>query len=121
MNGRPKFADVGLVTHIAEKGRDVTYLGTEGFIAPEGPGTPGADVFSLGKVIYEAVMGRRAADFPELPSNLPGSTASLEMLQINRIILKACDADPQKRYQTAAELQTDLLQLQQRLKNETLG
>jgi hypothetical protein len=115
VNGRPKFADVGLVTHIAEKGRDVTYLGTEGFIAPEGPGTPGADVYSLGKVIYEATMGRPAAQFPELPTKIPERTDPVDLMQINRIILKACETDPQQRYQSAAELQADLMRLKVRL------
>jgi len=117
VNGRPKFADVGLVTHIAEKGRDVTYLGTEGFIAPEGPGTPGADVFSLGKVIYEATMGRLAAQFPELPTKVPEQSDAVDLMQINRIILKACETDPKLRYQTAAELEADLVELRERLRS----
>jgi serine/threonine protein kinase len=41
VNGVAKFADIGLVTDVATKGRDVTYLGTPGRIAPEGPGSPG--------------------------------------------------------------------------------
>jgi serine/threonine protein kinase len=121
VNGRPKFADVGLVTHIAEKGRDVTYLGTEGFIAPEGPGTPGADVYSLGKVIYEATTGRSAALFPELPSTMPEANDSMALMQINRIILKACEADPKLRYQTAEQLQADLIALRDRLRAGTPG
>src|SRR5213593_744042 len=40
VKGVPKFADIGLVTDIATKGRDVTYLGTPGRIAPEGPSLP---------------------------------------------------------------------------------
>jgi serine/threonine protein kinase len=115
VNGIPKFADVGLVTHIAEKGRDVTYLGTEGFIAPEGPGTPAADVFSLGKVLYEAAIGRAAAQFPELPTTLTGRTDQKELLLLNEMILKACDADCSCRYQTAGELQADLMRLKERL------
>jgi len=38
VNGSPKFADVGLVTEMGSKLKGVTYLGTEGYIAPEGPG-----------------------------------------------------------------------------------
>jgi len=66
VNGSPKFADVGLVTEIESKPRAVTYLGTEGYIAPEGPGTPAADVFSLGKVLYEASMGKDRLEYPDI-------------------------------------------------------
>jgi CHASE2 domain-containing sensor protein len=117
VNGIPKFADVGLVTHIAEKGRNVTYLGTEGFIAPEGPGTPAADVFSLGKVLYEAAMGRAAAQFPDLPTTLTRRTDQNELLMLNEMILKACQPDHNSRYQTAGDLQADLMRLKESLYN----
>jgi len=50
VNGVPKLADIGLVTSV-----DATrsFVGTEGYLAPEGPGTPQADLYSLGKVLYE--------------------------------------------------------------------
>jgi serine/threonine protein kinase len=115
VNGIPKFADVGLVTHMAEKGRDVSRLGTEGFIAPEGPGTPAADIYSLGKVIYEACLGRSASHYPEAPTSLTLSGDEEDLLQLNEIILKACDRDLRRRYKTATELQTDLMHLNDRL------
>jgi len=115
VNNQPKFADVGLVTHVAERGRDVSFLGTEGFIAPEGPGTPSADVFSLGKVIYEACMGRSAAQYPEFPTSLTKHEELDQLLALNEIILKACDPDMRRRYKTAVELQTDLMHLNDRL------
>src|SRR5260221_1402312 len=58
VNGIPKLADVGLVTHVAEARRDPKHLGTEGFIPPEGPGTTPADIYSLGRVLREASFGR---------------------------------------------------------------
>jgi serine/threonine protein kinase len=39
VGGIPKIADIALVTDIGGQGKDVTYLGTAGYIAPEGPGT----------------------------------------------------------------------------------
>src|SRR5436305_573848 len=54
VNGRAKLADMGMVSRVLDCH---SYVGTEGFIAPEGPGTPQADVFALGKVLYEAAMG----------------------------------------------------------------
>ena len=114
VGGQPKFADVGLVTHMAEKGRDERNLGTEGFIAPEGPGTASADVYSLGKLIYEAAMGRAATDYAE--TSLQRSEEGQEELkQLNRIILKACQPELSSRYASAAEFQADLMQLNDRL------
>jgi len=111
VNDSPKFADVGLVTEIESKPRAVTYLGTEGYISPEGPGTPAADVFSLGKVLYEAATGKDRLKFPDLP------TAVFEcgdpfLMKLNEIILKACEENPQVRYQSAAQMHEDLATLQ---------
>jgi serine/threonine protein kinase len=111
VNGSPKFADVGLVTEIESKPRAVTYLGTEGFIAPEGPGTPAADVFSLGKVLYEASMGKDRLQFPALPTAL-FEKADPPLLKLNEIILKACELNLQARYRSAAEMGEDLAALQ---------
>ena len=52
--GRPKLADIGLVTDVGD-GRSI--VGTEGYLPPEGPGTPQADIFALGRVLYEATTG----------------------------------------------------------------
>src|SRR5207249_5364212 len=48
INGAPKLADIGLVTHIGTK---ATFVGTECYIPPEGPGSPSADLYSLGQVL----------------------------------------------------------------------
>ena len=54
VKGVAKLSDIGLVT---EAGDTQSIVGTEGYLPPEGPGTPQADLFSLGKVLYEAVTG----------------------------------------------------------------
>ena len=46
VGGRPKLADIGLVARVA--GAD-TLVGTLGYIPPEGPGSPAADIYSLGR------------------------------------------------------------------------
>ena len=65
--GAPKLADIGLVTAI---GKEVTLVFTPGYNPPEGPGKPGADVFSLGRALYVISTGKKAEDFPELPTDL---------------------------------------------------
>jgi serine/threonine protein kinase len=113
----PKFADIGLVTDVATKGRDVTYLGTPGRIAPEGPGSPASDVYSLGKIIYETGLGQDLARFPELPTELIRGGDEAGLFQLNRIILKACELDVRQRHQSAAVLRDELMALQ----NSTRG
>jgi serine/threonine protein kinase len=54
VNGVAKLADIGLVTAMDAT---VSFVGTSGFLAPEGPGTPQADLYSLSKVLDEMAMG----------------------------------------------------------------
>src|SRR5262245_7928532 len=104
---RPKLADIGLVANTGEK----TRLGTEGYIAPEGPGTPQADVYSLGKVLYEVSTGTDRLNYPDLPPDFETMAERESFLKLNTVILKACDNDTRKRYQTATEISEDLGQL----------
>ena len=109
INGAPKLADIGLVTEAVGV---QSQAGTQGFIPPEGSGTIRADIYSLGKVLYEISTGLDRNDYPELPE-LPGNDAEGEsLLLLNAIILKACRAKPWDRYQTAEEMMLALLNFQ---------
>lgn len=110
VNGEPKLADIGLVT-AADATR--SYVGTLGFAPHEGPGTVTADLYSLGKVLYEAATGRDRQEFPELPTRLGGSPQEeAELVELNQVILKACDNDPSHRYQNAEAMRADLTVLE---------
>ena len=82
VKGVSKFADIGLVTDVATDGRDATYVGTPGRIAPEGPGSPTSDIYSLGKVLYEAGLGLDIERFPELPTTLVDGEQEHQLQQI---------------------------------------
>src|SRR5687768_13358936 len=101
----PKLADIGLVTDLSDA---QSFVGTEGFIPPEGPNTPQADIYSLGKVLYEISMGKDRKLFPEPPTLLGDSPDSARLEELNAIILKACASHPAERYETAEELTADL-------------
>jgi eukaryotic-like serine/threonine-protein kinase len=109
VHGQPKLADVGLV---AEANEARSFVGTEGFIPPEGPGSVQADVYSLGKVLYEISTGKDRHEYPQLPTMLEEPSNARDLIELNEIILKACRADPRQRYGTAREMQADLLLLQ---------
>jgi TolB-like protein len=107
VKGHAKLADIGLVAQTGEKHR----LGTEGYIPPEGPGKPQADLYSLGMVLYEASTGRDRLDYPDLPADFDAMAERETFLKLNSVILKACDNDVRKRYQTATEIIQDLSRL----------
>src|SRR5207249_10249654 len=88
-----------------------SYVGTEGFIPPEGPGSPQADLYSLGKLLYEISTGKDRHAFPELPSDLAEQTDAQQLVELNAILLKACQNDVRERYQSAEEMLADLLLL----------
>ena len=107
VKGHAKLADIGLVAQTGEKNR----LGTEGYIPPEGPGKPQADLYSLGMVLYEASTGSDRLDYPNLPADFDAMAERETFLKLNSVILKACDTDVRKRYQTATEISDDLTKL----------
>ena len=115
VNGALKLADIGLVTDVPRDAGPVTYLGTMGYIAPEGPGSPLADIYSLGKVLYECLTGKDREEFPDLPTSFLNDPQT-SYFGLNQIILKACEPNPARCYQKAAQLHADLLAL-----SKTLG
>src|SRR6266571_5965322 len=105
VDGVPKLADLGMVASIDAT---LSFVGTEGFLPPEGPGTRQADIYSLGKVLYEISTGHDRQQFPELPTNITALPDRAELSELNEVLLKACHRDPKERYQTAAEMHADL-------------
>ncbi len=99
VKGQPKLADVGLVASSGQR----TFVGTEGYVPPEGPGTSSADLYSLAMVLYEMHTGKDRLDFPELPTNLeiPPSVNRDEWRALNSVICRAGSPDPRKRYESA--------------------
>src|ERR1051326_603619 len=105
VNGVPKLAGIGLVTDLAEA---QSFVGTEGFIPPEGPNSPQADLYALGKVLYEASMGKDRQEFPEPFTALGADAESKSLMELNEVLLSACAEKPKQRYQTAEEMNADL-------------
>jgi len=105
--GRPKLADLGLVAADGQR----TCVGTAGYLAPEGPGTPAADIYSLGKVLYEINTGRDRLDFPRLPENFEAIPDKPVWRRMNALVCRACSAEPRERPGSAAEVQAELVAL----------
>src|SRR5205823_6320829 len=113
-------ADFGLAKSL-EGGSTITQtgnlLGTPEYMAPEladGPATTSSDLYALGILLYQMVVGqipfsgetpiavywKQIRDEPPLPSQInPAVPRSIE-----RVILRALEKQPGRRYQTANEL-----------------
>ncbi|HMJ05812.1 MAG TPA: PEGA domain-containing protein [Chthoniobacterales bacterium] len=107
VEGAPKLADIGLVATSGQQ----SFVGTEGYVPPEGPGTPQADIYSAGKVLYEISMGKDRLDFPEVGTDLDARPDKAQLLELNSVLLKACASQPTKRYRSAEEMREDLARL----------
>jgi len=109
VDGKAKLADIGLVAARGQR----TFVGTEGFVPPEGPGSAQADVYGLGKVLYEMATGKDRLQFPELPDELPETANRKRWLNLNQIICDICEPRISKRtIRTAAGLAASLRRLQ---------
>lgn len=100
VNGKPKLADIGLVAAAGQ----MTFVGTEGFVPPEGPGTAAADIYSLGMVLYELSTGNDRLQFPELPDDLNNSAQRPMWRALNDVICKACAPAVKKRYSSSRHM-----------------
>ncbi len=110
VNGRAKLADIGLVAARDQR----TFVGTEGFVPPEGPGSAQADVYSLGKVLYEIATGKDRMNFPELPDEMPTGRERKRWLELNRVICDVCEPRVSKRKISSAPQLAEALRRIQR-------
>jgi CHASE2 domain-containing sensor protein len=114
VKGQPKLADVGLTAEIRPEDAERTFVGTPGYMPPrpERPGTPQADVYALGMVLYVLSTGRAPTFFPEIATTLVQNAEPADFFALNRVILNACEPDCAKRYQSAAEMHRALVELE---------
>lgn len=109
VNGAPKLADIGLVS---SSDHTLASFGTPGYAPPEGASSAQADIYSLGRILYELATGLDVSQFPRLPSDVIERRDRRELLELNEVLLKACAINPQQRYASAQAMLDDLLLLQ---------
>jgi serine/threonine protein kinase len=103
-----------LTAEIRPEDAERTFVGTPGYMPPrpERPGTPQADVYALGMVLYVLSTGRTPTFFPEIATTLVQNAEPADFFALNRVILSACEPDCAKRYQSAAEMHRALVELE---------
>jgi CHASE2 domain-containing sensor protein len=90
VGGQAKLADIGLVAGVDDT---LSFVGTAGYIPPEGPGTPTADVYSLGKVLHE-LLARTSRD----------ASSAQELQALRQVIDQACARNLAERYKTGTKM-----------------
>ena len=115
IKGRPKLADIGLVTEIAKPGMEVSHIGTFGFLPPEGPGEPSADVYALGKTLYFALTGKSVTEPPWPPEPGQHGLNSTIADKLFRCLLRAIEPRKEDRYPNASAFASDLRELLERM------
>jgi tetratricopeptide (TPR) repeat protein len=133
-DGRAKILDFGLARRMPAPDaqtrtatRDGMPGGTLAYMAPEllagSPPAAGSDIYAFGVLLYELAAGRRPFAAPsdpllidailhQRPSPIGGRAPGVSA-ELNRIVLKALDRAPERRYQTAREMLVDMQRLQQ--------
>lgn len=95
-----RLADIGLVALLGQR----SFVGTEGFVAPEGPGTAQSDIFSLGMVLYEASTGKDRLDFPDLPTADESGDGLVLWRRLHDVVCRACSQQAHERFDNAQQM-----------------
>ena len=115
--GRVKIADFGIARILGPKREEPALtaggqvVGTPHYMAPEQVEHPRtvdhrADIYSLGVVFYEMLTGELPLGrFPAPSSRLRGMKIDV---RLDEVVLKALEKEPERRYQHASNVKTDL-------------
>lgn len=100
VDGKAKLADIGLVAALGDR----SFVGTEGYVPPEGAGTASADIFSLGMVLYELSTGKDRLDFPDVPTEFRDHSNPELWRRVNQVVCRACARKVESRFPNAGEM-----------------
>ena len=104
VGGRPVLSDPGL---LVEESEATSLVGTPGYVPPENFTDAASDIYSLGLTLKAASFGRRLEDLDKGPA-LEADTGAKFFPAWWRILNKATDPVPSRRYRSAKALLKDL-------------
>jgi serine/threonine protein kinase len=100
IRGLPKLADIDL---LAEHDPALTSYIPKHYAAPEGGHSHQADLFSLGRTLYEMSTGLAVQNFPCLPTDVRFWADHELFLRLNQVMATACAPDVQDRFRSARQ------------------
>ncbi|MGO8746938.1 MAG: serine/threonine-protein kinase [Thermoguttaceae bacterium] len=109
VGGELQLADFGLLTEVD---RQMSRVGTESYMPPDGRMDARADVFAAGLTVYEMLTGLPAACFPSLGEHAEKFADDPILQRLNRLVLRACQTAPHARYENAREMLGELTHAQ---------
>ena len=112
VDGRPVLSDPGL---IVEESEAASLVGTPGYVPPENFTAAVGDIYSLGLTLKAASFGRLIEDIDKGPA-LEADTSAAQFPAWWRILNKATDPTPSRRYQSAKALLKELEGLRRKMK-----
>ena len=111
VEGRPALSDPGLVV---EESEAASLVGTPGYVPPENFTAAAGDVYSLGLTLKAVSFGRRIGDLDKGPAQ-EADTGATHFPTWWRVLNKATDPTPSRRYQSAKALLKDLEGLRRKI------
>ena len=107
VGGKPVLSDPGL---IVEESEAASLVGTPGYVPPEKFTEAASDIYSLGLTLKAASFGRKLEYLDKGPA-LEADTGAALFPVWWRVLNKATDSTPSRRYQSAKALLKDLKRL----------
>lgn len=104
VKGRPVLSDPGL---IVEESNAASIVGTPGYVPPEKFTDAASDIYSLGLTLKAASFGRQVEELDKGPA-MEAETSAALFPAWWRILNKATDPTPSRRYQSAKALLKDI-------------
>ncbi len=97
----PKLADIGMIT---TESPSASVVGTPEYMPPDSRMDPTADVYAMGRILFELLAGKDASGFPALPSYVHLATDNWQASGVASVIAKAGAPRGDDRYRSASEM-----------------
>jgi serine/threonine protein kinase len=123
-NGRVMLIDFGIARWVAPQEKGVTAVGTMGYAPPElfsGKAEPRTDIYGLGATMFHLLTGSDPQDNPLLIFDFTKNPTPRQINpaisnEIEWILMRAVEYEPERRFRSAAEMRDALAQHVERLR-----